>query len=77
MNTLFASGDNKNEQIKAKGKEVLAVIICALSFVCVAYNALYMAHCLKQKRIKPALGSAAVIGLIAAGVLLLGFDSAW
>lgn len=53
------------------------MMICALSFVCVAYNALYLTHCLKQRRLKPAFGSAAVIGLIAAGVLLLGFDAAW
>ncbi|MBR5949395.1 MAG: hypothetical protein IKZ82_12235 [Clostridia bacterium] len=63
--------------MRLQRKEVKAMVICALAFVCVGYNALYLSHCIKQRRVKPALGSAAVIGLIAAGVLLLGFDAAW
>ncbi len=53
------------------------MVICALSLVCVVYNALYLAHCVKQRRFRPAFGSAAVIAMIAAGVLMLGFNAAW
>lgn len=53
------------------------MIICILCFICIAYNALYLTHCVNKRRFVSAFGSAAVIGLIAAGVLLLGFDAAW
>lgn len=51
--------------------------ICLLCFACAAYNALYLSHCLKKKYITSALGTAAVIGMITAGVLMLGFEAAW
>ena len=53
------------------------MMICVFCLACIIYNALYIAHCLKQRRIMPAFGSAAVMALVAFGVMLLGFDTAW
>lgn len=53
------------------------MVMCILCGACVAYNALYLSHCMKQGRYKSAFGTAAVIGLVAFGVMLLGFRTAW
>lgn len=53
------------------------MVICMLCFACAAYNALYLSHSVVRKNIGSAMGTATVIGLITAGVLMLGFKSAW
>ena len=53
------------------------MLISVLSVVCVGYNAVYFYHCIKSGQRRAAVGTAAMMLLVTAGVVLLGFAPAW